>query len=209
MTQDIADTSKNPSSAIERSLVASLFFTYATIVLIFLVIVINATRPQQKYFVDATTGETTEVFPLSEPNVTSSALLNWATLAATSAYTLDFVHYEENLNALKEYFTTTGYDDYMSALKASGSLDKIISDRLIRSAVATNTAVILDESSPRGVYTWTIQVPLLITYQGSSETTTQEQYAVTMLVTRVPTEEAPKGIGIAQITYTNLQGKTY
>ena len=85
---------------------------------------------------------------------------------------------------------------------------KIIKDTLIVSAVATGTAVILQEGPLRDVYTWRIQVPLLITYQGASTSSTQKEIAVSLLVTRVPTDQAPKGIGIAQVVDSDLHGES-
>ena len=62
-----------------------------------------------------------------------------------------------------------------------------------------DTAVILQEGMMNNVYSWKIQVPLLLTYQGASTTSTQKTIVVNVLVTRVPTNLAPKGIGISQV----------
>jgi hypothetical protein len=155
-------------------------------------------RPKQTYYVDGP-DKSMEVFPLTEPNVTSASLVNWITQAITSAYTIDFYHYQDTINGLKQYFTVDGYQNFLNALNSSGSLNKIINEKLIVSAVAINSAVILSEGMMNNVYTWKIQLPLLLTYQGASPTSTQKTVAVSVLVTRVPTNQAPKGIGIAQI----------
>jgi intracellular multiplication protein IcmL len=204
MIDDKGATSKTPSAHIQGSLAASTFFTYFIVILLVAVIAVHATRPKERFYTVAPSGTTTEVFPLTEPNVTPTALLKWATLAATSAYTIDFYYYQANVDALKDYFTVDGYVNYLASLQASDSLNRIVSDKLIQSAVATNTAVILQEGVMRGVYTWRIQVPILVTYQGASSTPSYKNLAVSLLVTRVPTEIAPKGIGIAQIVDTDL-----
>lgn len=206
MKDDKGATSTTPSPDIQNSLAASLLFTYIIAILVFMVLVVHATRPKDTYYTNAPNGKVTEVFPMNEPNVTPSAVVKWATLAATSAYTIDFYHYQANIDALKDYFTVGGYNDFQQSLKSSGSLDKIISDKLIQSAVAINTAVILQEGPLNGLYTWRIQVPLLVTYQGASTASSQKTIAVSLLITRVPTDQAPKGIGIAQIVDTELHG---
>ena len=165
------------------------------------IVIVHKTRPDETYYIDDPAGNTTEVFPLSEPNVTPSSLIKWITQAATSIYTIDFYHYQDNIDSAKEYFTAAGYQDFMASLKASNSLNKIIKDKLIVSAVATGTAVILQEGPLR-------DVPLLITYQGASTSSTQKEIAVSLLVTRVPTDQAPKGIGIAQVVDSDLHGES-
>lgn len=208
MNEDKGATTKKPSSAIPTSLATSYFLAYVVILLLCVILVAHATRSKEQYFVVDVADNTTEIFPMNEPNVTPSALLKWATQAATSVYTIDFFHYQSNIDALKDYFTVAGYQDFLQSLNASGSLKRIINNKLIVSAVATDTAVILQEGPLRDVYTWRIQVPLLLTYQGASTTSTQKTIAVSLLVTRVPTDQAPKGIGIAQIVDSELHGET-
>jgi len=208
MNQETGATSKIPSPAVQSALLASNFFTYLVVLSIICIVIVHKTRPDETYYIDDPAGNTTEVFPLSEPNVTPSSLIKWITQAATSIYTIDFYHYQDNIDSAKEYFTAAGYQDFMTSLKASHSLNKIIKDKLIVSAVATGTAVILQEGPLRDVYTWRIQVPLLITYQGASTSSTQKEIAVSLLVTRVPTDQAPKGIGIAQVVDSDLHGES-
>lgn len=188
-----------PTATTAAALTASLFVSFAILLSVIVALVVHYTRPEQKYFIDTVSGSDIEVFPLSEPNVTSTSIIKWVTQAATSAYTLDFYQYQENIDALREYFTIDGYENYVQSLQASNSLNKIIEEKLVVTAVATDTAVILQEGEMAGVYTWRIQVPLLLNYQGASTTGTKKTIAVGLLVTRVPTNEAPKGIGIAQI----------
>ncbi len=198
MGQATEGTNK-PTATTAGALTAALFVSFAILLAVIIALVVHYTRPEQKYFIDPVSGSDVEVFPLSEPNVTSTSIIKWVTQAATSAYTLDFYQYQENIDALREYFTLDGYANYVQSLNASNSLNKIISEKLVVTAVATDTAVILQEGLMAGVYTWRIQVPLLLNYQGASTTGTKKTIAVGLLVTRVPTTEAPKGIGIAQI----------
>lgn len=191
-------TSKFTATA-STSLMASKLFVFAILIASIIAIGAHLSRDKQTYYVDSPDGATKEVFPLNEPNVTPSSLINWVTLAITSAYTLDFYGYQDTLDDLKQYFTLDGYQNFLNALDSSGSLKKIIKDKLVLTAVATNSAVVLQEGLMNNTYTWKIQVPLLLNYQGASTTPTQQNIAVSVLVTRVPTNEAPKGIGIAQI----------
>jgi intracellular multiplication protein IcmL len=195
------------NAAVSASLAASKFIVLAVLIASIAAIAVHFTRNKQTFFVESISGELKEVFPLTEPNVTPTSLINWITLAVTSAYTLDFYEYEESLADLKEYFTVDGYQNFLNALNASGSLKKIIKDKLIVTAVPIDTAIVLQEGIMNNVYTWKIQIPLLINYQGASTTSTKKTVAVSVLVIRVPTSQAPKGIGIAQIVDGDYNAK--
>lgn len=186
-------------AAVSASLAASKFIVLAVFVASIAAIAVHFMRDKQTYFVTSVSGDAKEVFPLTEPNVTPTSLINWVTLAVTSSYTLDFYGYEQSLNELKQYFTLDGYQNFITSLNESGSLKKIIKDKLVVTAVPINTAIVLQEGIMDNVYTWKIQIPLLVNYQGASTTSTKKTIAVSVLVIRVPTNQAPKGIGIAQI----------
>lgn len=198
-THNEGTSSKKFSPAVSGRLAASKLFALVAILASLGAFGADILRPKQTYFVDPVSGHTREVFPLDEPNVTPTSLVNWVTQAVTSAYTLDFYNYQNNIDNLKQYFTINGYDNYLTALKQSGSLQKIIDDKLIVSAVAINSAIVLQEGPIDDVYSWTVQIPLLLNYQGASTVSTQKTIVANILVNRVPTDLAPKGIGIAQI----------
>ena len=206
--QENGTSTRKFADGINASMVASKFFILLTLVVSLIAIGLHFARNKQTYFINAPDGITKEVFPLNEPNVTPSSLMNWVTLAITSAYTLDFYGYGETLEDLKQYFTLDGYQNFLNALEASGSLNRIIRDKLVLTAVATDPAIVLEEGLMNNVYTWRIQIPLLLNYQGASTTATQQTIAVSVLVTRVPTSEAPKGIGIAQIVDGDYNART-
>lgn len=197
-TQEDNTSSNKFTAAVSGLLTASRLFVLIAILTACAAMGADLLRPKQAFFVDSSSG-TKEVFPLTEPNVTPSSMIKWVTQAITSSYTLDFYHYQDTINNLKQYFTIEGYENFVTSLNASGSLKKIIKDKLVVNAVAMDTAVILQEGMMNNVYSWKIQVPLLLTYQGASTTSTQKTIVVNVLVTRVPTNLAPKGIGISQV----------
>lgn len=137
--------------------------------------------------------------PLKEPNLSTQPLLQWATEAATSCYNFDFNRMETQIQNLRSYFTAQGYQHYIEALQAENTLVDVKEKLLIVSAVPLKAPVILREAVATSMdkYAWQVQLPLLVTYQSSSELKKSE-ITVTMLIVRVDTLESPKGIGIAQ-----------
>jgi intracellular multiplication protein IcmL len=156
-----------------------------------------AIRSPGQFFGRTPKGEVIKLVALDRPNVSVKALLNWATLAATATFAFDFVNYQKQLNALKEYFTNDGYTNFIASLESMQTLTTIRDKKLIVSSVAIGPAIVLLEEELGKQHTWRIQVPILVRYQSANVNETREQL-IEMLVAQVSTRDAPKGIGIAQ-----------
>ena len=153
--------------------------------------------PEPKYFATSINGRITPLVALNMPNQADSAILQWSNQAAIAAFTYNFVNYRTELVAASGFFTAEGWEQFVNALGSSNNLDAIKAKKLVVSAVATSSPVILQKGVLNGRYSWRIQMPILVTYQSASEFS-QQNLNVTMLVTRVDTLNSPRGIGIAQ-----------
>ena len=152
-------------------------------------------RPEPKYFATTVDGRIMPLFSLSEAMLSPGELLQWAHRSAITAYTYNFVNYRDAMQQLQNQFTPAGWRYYEDALRTARTLEMVIAKKLVVSAVATGTPVILDQAVISGRYSWKVQVPLLVTYQSPNEQTRQSMI-VTMIVSRVPTVDMPKGIAI-------------
>lgn len=149
------------------------------------------------YFSTSINNKTSPLDALHEPNLSDFAVLQWANQAAIAAFTYDFVNYSEQLFKASEFFTANGWDQFVTALKASGAVKRVEERKLVVSSVAIKPPIILQKGVVNGVYSWRIQMPLLITYRSASEVA-PKQFFLTMLVVRVPATITYKGIGIEQ-----------
>ena len=163
--------------------------------------------PQPKYFATSINGRITPLQPLDRPNQSTSAVLQWANQAAIASYTYNFVNYRSELQAASEFFTAPGWRKFMKALADSNVLDAIKAKKLVVSAVATGAPIILRRGVLSGRYSWKVQMPILVTYQSTSEII-QERYMVTITITRISSLDTPRGLGIAQFIATPLGGST-
>jgi len=152
-------------------------------------------RPTPEYFATSADGKIIKLYPLSRPVLSTAELLQWATLAATTANTYNFVNYRKELQAAADFFTPTGWKEYQAALKASRNLETVITKKLTVNAVATGAPVILEQGVVNGAYQWKVQLPILITYE-SANTKISQPTTVIMSIRRVSTLETPKGIAI-------------
>lgn len=161
------------------------------------------------YYVTTRDGVQEQIFPINQPNLSTNALIEWAVEATTTAYNFNFENADTAISQARIYFTDPGYENFIQALQAAGTLNAVKSKKLVVTAVATNRPIVLFEGpTSEGIYAWRVQLPLLITYQSASEQTKQN-VIVTLLIARRPTLESPKGIGIASMQLsTPAQGPT-
>jgi intracellular multiplication protein IcmL len=162
-----------------------------------------ALRSDGEFYVALPNGTDLPLKALSRPNVSNQALLNWATLAATATFTLDFVNLDKNLADLKDYFTKSGYDSFIAALQETNTLTTISDKKLVMSAVAIGPAVISAEAESADVHSWKVEVPITVSYLSVSEEEKRNKI-VYLTITQVPTSEASKGIGIERYVALEL-----
>lgn len=183
-----------------RLMIGSLFLVLTMIFLIAWILYERTHKPPVQYYATANDGRLMALIPLSQPNLTTRSLLEWAVEAGTTAYNFNFGNYQTALQGIRSYFTPKGYDNFIQALTAAGTLRDVQSKNLEVFAVPTDTPVILREGpTPDGLYAWEVQLPMLVTYQSAAQQIKQN-IILTMLIARMPTLESPKGIGIAAIT---------
>lgn len=157
--------------------------------------------PQAKYFATNRSGRIVPLVALDKPNLSKTAILQWANTAAVAAFTYNFVNYRQELQAASEFFTPTGWTAFIQSLNQSRNLAAVRAKNLVVSAVATGAPVILQEGVVSGRYSWRVQIPIIVTFQSGSQVT-QQSLIVTMLIARISTLNSPRGIGIAQFIGT-------
>lgn len=154
-------------------------------------------RPSPQYFATSPDGRITKLYPLSQPVISTPALLNWVTQAAVAAYTYNFVDYRKQLQDASEFFTPEGWRNFEEALVKSRNLETVIAKKLVVTAVPTGAPVVTDRRVIGGRFSWKISMPVLVKYQSAS-TSYQQPLVLTIIVTRVPILSDPKGVAITQ-----------
>lgn len=189
-----------------RRVMLALLIAFFLIVLLASALTYLVTHPPApKYFAVNADGSLIKLKPLSEPNVSPATLLQWANMAVISVNTLNYVNYRKALQDASEYFTPDGWQEYLRGLKSSNNLTAVIEKKLIVSAVATGAPIILQEGLLNGVYSWRVQMPVLVTYQSPSQVSPQSQI-VTLLIVRVSGLTSARGVGIAQYVASGGSG---
>ncbi|MFI4937713.1 MAG: DotI/IcmL family type IV secretion protein [Candidatus Berkiellales bacterium] len=138
---------------------------------------------------------------LEQSNMSSDEIQKLATDNLLKIYSYNFLNYEQVLKNIRSLFTQDGYDSYMKALDESKNLDIIKSDKLKVSSVLGGETSVLKEGVVGGIYTWEVQVPLLVSYKSPTKKTEQQMNVVVEMV-REHLDKAPKGVLIHAITAT-------
>ena len=146
-------------------------------------------------------GRIVPLTPLDEPIMSDAALKNWAVSAVTEAFTLGHHDWRARLSAVRRHFTDDGYEDFIAGLEESLFLDRLRENRQVASAVAGGAPVIADTRRHLGRIAWSVEFPVLLTFQAGARRLDREMVA-RVLVTRVPLSERAAGIGIAQLIAT-------
>jgi len=168
-----------------------------TVVLIGLII----SQEQPSYYATTTTGEVIPMHSLSEPVITNKYLLQWAGLATRSAFNVDWVHYQTQLQTAKSDFTPSGWKKFMTAMNHSGLLSTVKDKKLEMSAIVSSPPVILRTDVLHGRFTWRVQLPILVTFSSASQTR-ESHWMITMNIQRISTLNAYKGIQISDFEAT-------
>lgn len=155
-----------------------------------------ANRPIPEFYARMANGDSMRLQSFDSPNLLPETITRFASKAAVTAYTFNFVNFEEQIAQARPYFTEAGWADFRSSI--SGLANTIVERQLFISGVVVGQPVISNEGNLPGIgYTWRIQVPFLVTFKSSNDST-QRRYMVIVTMVKVPTSQNPQGIGIDQ-----------
>lgn len=184
-----------------KLLIALIGSMVVIVVLVVAFVVAKNQKVEREYFaVDTKTGRLTPIVALGQPFVSQQALLQWMGECVAGANSFDFVNYQRSFQQASTCFTPDGWEQFMAALEKAGTLATVKAQRLVVQGTQAGAAVITRQGVLNGVYTWQIEVPLLISYQGgqAGRGAINQNVIATVLVKRVATTESEQGVGIAQ-----------
>ena len=159
--------------------------------------------PSPDYFPVGISGHVVSIVPLDEANQSDDAVLQWSSQAAMASFSYSYVDYRDELQASSQFFTADGWGQFLHALAASNNLDAVKAKSMVVSAQLTNPPTILKKELINRLFSWRIEVPVLVTYQNDTQYT-QQYNMVNILITRVPILNAPRGIGIEQLVVSPI-----
>jgi intracellular multiplication protein IcmL len=157
-------------------------------------------QPEPRYFATREDGGIIPLVAVSQPFLNNGQVTNFAVEAVTRSLTMDFKNWREDLAEASEYFQRPeGWENFLTAIKDSGTLDFVRDRRLISNAVANGATIISDGVDSRGRYSWTVQIKIKVTFESANERSVEDMLAE-VVVSRIPTWQSSKAVGITRIT---------
>lgn len=180
-----------------RATVALIVLTFINIALVFAITDRYLNPPQPQYFATNSQYQLIKYHPLTDPVVSDNYVLQWVSNAVQQAFSLDFIHWRQQLQTASDNFTPSGWHWFLNAFKQSGDLNSLVKLNMVADAQITGAPVISTQEVLDNQYVWKIEMPLMITYTNVN-TTIHQPMKVTLIVVRVPVQDNPNQIAINQ-----------
>lgn len=178
-----------------RVAVIQCFIIVGLIGAMFFVIYIH--QPENRYFATTEDGRVIPMVALTQPNLSTPALMSWVAQSATEVMTFGFNDYRRRLQESSRHFTRRGWESFTSALQKARIIESVETNSQVLTAAPRGAPILQSEGVVAGQYQWIVQIPMVLTYQSGSKTRS-DNWMVTLVVVRVPRLESPNGVGIAQ-----------
>ena len=159
--------------------------------------VIQVHQPENRYFATTEDGRLIPMVPLSEPNLSSPALVSWAAQAATEVMSFGFTDYRRRLQSSSAYFTRKGWESFTEALQQARYIETLVARNQVITAAPQGAPILKQEGVVQGRYQWVVQIPMVLSFVSGNETRS-DSVMVELYIVRVPRLESPSGIGITQ-----------
>ncbi len=140
---------------------------------------------------------------LSTAHHTIKNLTKWLNTAMGETFTFGFANYESQIQKAEFYFTPSGYQSYLTALKVTGIIEDIREKQLEVSIVATQTPILINSGVFSGTEFWRFTTPVLVSVLGTKDPVVQN-FILEVLIEKVPSHLNHKGIAISQYNLRTL-----
>lgn len=178
-----------------RAIMALLFVLVIDCVLGFMIFYKWTHPPQPEYFATTADGRIIMLHPLSDPVLPDDFVLQWATNAVRKAFSLDYVHWREQLQDASNNFTPDGWKWFLGSLKSTNNLKTLVDLKMVSNATVTGAPTVDRKEVVGGHFAWNIKMPLLVTYTSEGHNISMPM-EVTLIVVRMPTQDYPQRIAI-------------
>lgn len=149
------------------------------------------------YFATTSDGRIIPIVPLSDPYRSRADVISWAAHSAQKVMRFNYNDYRQKLQDAASSFTPSGWESFTKAMKESRILEAVEARKLmvtldIEGAPEIKSAFVRD-----GVYTWYLQFPITIRFEGT-EPPAPISAKLIMQIVRVSTLQNTEGLSIEQ-----------
>lgn len=158
-------------------------------------------HPPVKYFATEK-GRVIRIKPTREPAFSVGDVAAFGADALRDGFTLDFVHYRDQMTRVEPRFSDKGYEGYYKALTASNILTAVKGQRMNLS-VEVAPGIIRSKGVLGDRYTWEFQYPVTLKLDGQQTSTPPQRFIFTLRIQRTDVQEKTAGLEVTQMISTN------
>ena len=163
-------------------------------------------KPRSIYFATTSDGRIINIVPLSEPYLSNAQVIAWTAATAQNVMRFGYYDYRDRLQQISSSFTPSGWTSFNKALKEANFLDAIQARRLVVTLDINAAPEIQNAFDHDGVYTWYVQFPVTIRFDGD-QPPQPINTVLRLQVVRVSTLQNPDGISIEQWVPTSTESR--
>ncbi|MGE4350933.1 MAG: DotI/IcmL/TraM family protein [Bdellovibrionales bacterium] len=152
---------------------------------------------QYVYFATTSDGRVINIVPLNEPYRSRGEVVAWAARKAQDVMRFGYNDFRQRLQDTSTNFTPSGWESFTKAMKEARILEAVEARRLTVSMQIGAAPEVKNAFEKDGVYTWYLQFPVLIKFDGAGAPSDMSATLVLQIV-RVSTLQNPEGISIEQ-----------
>ena len=163
-------------------------------------------KTRQIYFATTSDGRIINIVPLNEPFLSEAQVIAWTAAAAQNVMRFGYHDYRDRLQQSASNFTATGWDSFNKALKDASFIDAIQARKLTVTLDINAAPEIQSALVRNGTYTWYIQLPVTIKFDGD-QPPQPINTVLRLQIVRVSTLQNPDGISIEQWVQISPDGR--
>ncbi|MBX8493178.1 DotI/IcmL family type IV secretion protein [Pseudomonas cichorii] len=154
-------------------------------------------HPPVKYFTTED-GRIVPVKPTDQPAFSDSDVAAFGADSIRRSFTLDFTHYKDQINSVKDDYDDLGYVDYYKALNTSNILTSV-KDQRMNLSVDVGPGRIRAKGLQGDKFTWEYQYPVTLKLDGQVTGTPAQRFIFTQRMQRTDVQVKNKGLEVIQI----------
>lgn len=153
--------------------------------------------PDNKYFTTEG-GRVIEIYPLDSPGHDEIDVAAFGADTIRKSFTLNFVHYKNQMTELAGRYSEKGFEDYYKALNSSNVLSSVKEKRMNLDP-EVGPGIIYSRGKVNGVFTWEFQYPVTLRLQGQQTSSPPQRYIFTQRIQQVDPRQKAVGLEVTQI----------
>jgi intracellular multiplication protein IcmL len=154
-------------------------------------------HPPVKYFTTEN-GRIVPVKPKDEPAFSDNDVAAFGADTIRDSFTLDFIHYQDQINRVKEDYDDVGYSGYYTALNSSNILASVKNQRMNLS-VDVGPGRIRAKGQQGEVFAWEYQYPVTLKLDGQVTGSPAQRFIFTQRIQRTDVDVKNKGLEVVQL----------